>query len=90
MKINGKYILRQVAGENLLVPVGEAALRMNGIITLNEAAVVIWQGLEAEDSREEILSALTTDFDVDEETAASDLDDFLALLSAHNMITDEA
>ena len=35
MRVSQELILREIAGEHILVPVGEAALRFQGMITLN-------------------------------------------------------
>ena len=37
MKIKGEFIMRELVGEILLVPVGQTALQFNGMITLNPA-----------------------------------------------------
>ena len=35
MKLKSTIVLRKIAGETILVPVGEDALRINGLITVN-------------------------------------------------------
>ena len=45
MKTHPDFILRQIAGENILVPCGEAAKRLSGLINLNSTAAFIWQNL---------------------------------------------
>lgn len=80
MKLTCEFILREVAGESILVPVGNTALRFNGIITLEPVGTRIWKGLEAGKSREEILAQILEEFDVDHQTASDDLDAFLEQL----------
>lgn len=80
MKIHGEYILREVVGEYVLVPVGDTALQFNGIISLNEVGACIWKQLQQNRSEEEILSAVLEEFDVSEEEAKQDLDEFLQRL----------
>lgn len=77
MKLNCEFILREVAGETILVPVGQTALRFNGIITLDPVGATIWQCLQSCKSREEILDQILGEFEVDRQTADGDLDDFL-------------
>lgn len=36
MKISKEFILREIAGEYILVPVGKTALTFNGLVTVNE------------------------------------------------------
>ena len=48
MKVNGEYVLREIAGEYILVPIGNTAMEMNGMITLNEVGVFIWNKMQDE------------------------------------------
>ena len=45
MKIKDNFILREIAGEHILIPVGEAALRVHGMVTLSESAVILYEKL---------------------------------------------
>ena len=86
MKINGEFILREVAGDTILVPVGSTALRFNGIITLEAVGTLIWKGLEAGKDRDVILAEILETFEVEEAEAAKDLDEFLQQLRAHDFL----
>ena len=77
MKINGTFTLREVAGEILVIPVGETALQMNGMIILNPVSKVIWECLEKEADSEQIVQAVLQQFDVAAEDAAADVAEFL-------------
>ena len=77
MKLKGNFVLRQIMGETIVIPVGDAMLNINGMICLNEVGELIFRGLQAEDSREKILDKILQNFDVTYEEAAADLDDFL-------------
>ena len=77
MKINGEFVLRQVAGDSILIPVEETALKFNGIITLDKVGGLIWSALEQGAEREAILQQILDRFDVDRERAEQDLDEFL-------------
>ena len=89
MKIKGELLLREVAGEIIVIPVGETALRFNGMICLNEVSALIWKGLQAEQSREEILESVLNEFDVSREEASADLDEFLHQLSENNLLEED-
>jgi hypothetical protein len=86
LKLKGDFVLREIAGETILVPVGRTALAFNGIITLNQTGIEIWKGLQEEKSREEILAALLEQFEVAADTAAEDMDAFLETLREHDLI----
>lgn len=77
MKIKGEFVLREIGDDTILVPVGETALRMNAMITLDPVAALIWRALEQDKNREDIVAQIIKRFDVTEETARKDLDEFL-------------
>ena len=79
MKLKNGFVLREVAGETVVVPV-EADLNFNGMITLNEAAKVLWGVLEKETTAEELVNAILAEFDVDRATAQDDVDAFIQKL----------
>lgn len=80
MRFTSEFIMREVAGETILVPVGTTALKFNGIITLEPVGVLIWKGIESGKDRQAILRQILDEFDVDAQTAESDLDAFLQQL----------
>ena len=86
MKINGEYVLREIAGEYILVPIGNTAMEMNGMITLNEVGVFIWNKLQDECTYEQLLKAVLDEFDIDEEHARNDLKEFLQQLEEAHLI----
>lgn len=86
MKIKGEFILREVAGETLLVPVGETALKFNGMITLNRVSAVIWKALSEQASYNEILGKILDRFDVESDAARRDLDEFLEQMKAADLL----
>lgn len=86
LKLKGEFVLREIAGEVILVPVGQTALHFNGIITLNQTGVEIWKGLQEEKSREQILEELLGQFEVSRETAQTDMEAFLQYLNENGLI----
>ena len=71
MRVSKELILREVAGENILIPVGKAALKIHGMICLTETAAFLFGKLQ------ELVDALLTEYDVDRETAAKDVREFV-------------
>lgn len=80
MRVSNNFILREIAGEYLLVPVGAAAANFNGLITLNETAYTIFQAMAEEHSAEELVQLVLTEYDVDADTARADVDEFVQQL----------
>lgn len=86
MKIKDGYLLREVAGSNIVVPIGEGELNFSGVITLNEVGAFFWKKLENGCTRDELLTALLDEYDIDEATASSDMDEFLNKLKEEGML----
>ena len=86
MRIKGEYVLREIAGEYILVPIGNTAIEMNGMITLNEVGVFIWEKLKSKCTIEELLEAILDEFEIDEERARKDLNEFLQQLNEAHLI----
>jgi hypothetical protein len=86
MKIKSGYLLREVAGQFIVVPVGNQAISFNGIITLNKSGKVIWEVMQKETSVEEIVQALKEVFEVSDEVANKDVTTFLETLKKHSLV----
>jgi hypothetical protein len=86
MKIKEGYLLRNVAGNDVVVPVGN--LDFDGMITLNETGSFIWKALEKGCSMEELISKFLEEYDVDPATAEKDLAAFLQKLKEADLVTD--
>ena len=80
MKVKKDYILREVAGTNVVLPVGKATVNFNGMLTLNDSGVMLWKLLEEDTSAEALAEMLCTQYDVSEETARKDVEEFLDIL----------
>ena len=68
MKLKDGFILREVAGENVVIPTGDA-LDLNMMITLNETGCTLWKRLEQEAELADLTAALLAEYDADEATA---------------------
>ncbi len=88
MKIKEGFMLRDVAGSYVVVPMGKEAADFNGMITLNETGAFLWKQLEKGCTREELLEALLKEYDVPEERAAKGIEKFLALIEENDFAKD--
>lgn len=89
MKLNGDFIIRNIAGDNVLIPTGKTAMNFNGMIILNETGVFIWKLLtEGEKDQNEILKKITEEFEIDEESAKKDLEVFIERLVQEGLVSD--
>ena len=80
MKIKKDYVLRQVADTHVVLPVGKATVRFNGMLTLNSTGVILWHMLESGTSAELMTEELVKKFDIAAEVARKDVYEFLATL----------
>lgn len=80
MKINENFVLREVAGSWVVIPIGEKSVDFNGMMNLNETGVLLWRELEKGAEKEDLVSAITAEYEVSEDEAASDIDAFISVL----------
>ena len=78
--------MRDIAGDIVIVPVGETALSYNGMITTTVTGAALWKALETGGSREDLIQVLLDRFEVECETASADTDEFLAKLRSLDLI----
>ncbi len=79
MKIKEGFLLRQVAGQTVVLPTG-GDLDLNMMITLNGTGTFLWEQLQSETTEAELTAALLKEYDVDEETARKSVDVFVKKL----------
>ena len=77
MKIKKGFVLRNVVDEYIVMPTGDNIAKFEGAVVLNEVSAFVFKQLENSVSRDDLLAALLNEFEVDEATAAADLDALL-------------
>ncbi len=88
MKIKDGYLLREVAGSNIVVPIGEGAIDFSGVITLNEVGAFIWKSLEEDITEAELVDRILAEYDIDKETAQNDVKEYISSLRGAGLIAD--
>jgi hypothetical protein len=83
------YIMREIAGESILVSVGDGVADFCGIVKLNASAKVVWNTLQNGTTKTELIQALIDVFHISEERAKSDAEKSLELLAHKRMISCE-
>ena len=89
MKATNDVILRQIAGEYILVPVGAMARKLHGMISLSESGHLLWNCLQKDVSVDELVKALLSEYDTDEQTAREDVSAFLKKLADLGLLIGE-
>ena len=85
MKIKDGFLLRQVAGQTVVLPVG-GDLDLNMMITLNDTGAFLWQRLQEDTDENGLVAALLAEYDVDEATARKAVAAFTQKLSSHGFL----
>ena len=86
MKIKKGFTVRNIAGSDIVVPVGNAEKIFNGMITLNESGAFFWNALLKDTTVDEVVKKVTSEYDVDEERAKDDVEKFIEQLRENNLI----
>lgn len=77
MRASADFIFRQVADEYLLVPVGDAARTIKGLIAMSESGGLLYQQLQNGCTKEVLVQTLLSEYEVSGEQADADVDEFL-------------
>ena len=80
MQIKKEFVLREIAGEYIIIPTGSTALEFNGLITVNEVGVLLWKMLQEDVDLETLIKGVRAEYDVDESVARDDIQEFLDTL----------
>ncbi len=68
------FVLRKMPGMNLVMPTGSNVRNFNGALMLNDTGALIFEGLEAGKSVDEIVEDLTRSYEVSPDKARVDVE----------------
>ena len=85
MKLKEGFILREVAGDIIVVPSGKT-LDLNMMITLNETAAFLWKLLEKGATEEQLTEALLDEYEISKEDAIKHIRKFGETLNEHGFL----
>ena len=88
LRISEKFVIRRIADETVAIPVGSVKGGFSGIISLNEVGEFLFAQLAEECSKEDLVSALLAEYDVNRETAQADVQEFLDNLSKAGLLAE--
>ena len=89
MQIKKEFVLREIAGDYIIIPIGSTALEFHGLITVNEVGVTLWKMLQEEVTMEDLVQGVLAEYDVEEEVAREDIQEFLDTLVSGGILTKE-
>ena len=86
MKAKEGFILREVLGEFMIMPVGDNIGTYTGTVILNEVSAFVWKKLQQPISFDELVAAITAEYDIDSETASKDLQELLEQFRSYELL----
>ena len=85
-RVRSGYILKEVAGEFLAIPVNKEAADQGQIAIMSESGRLLWKALEEPKNVRELTDLLTDEYDVSYETAEADIREFLNRMQLLNLL----
>lgn len=90
MKLKDQLILREVAGQYVIVPTGKRVREVTSIVYISSSAAYLWDYMkDHEFTREDLVKRIVEHYTgVTEEQAGADIDKFLKILADNNILDD--
>jgi DNA-binding CsgD family transcriptional regulator len=88
IKTNPNVIRRNVAGEDILIPIGDSALEHNGLFVLTPTGAEIWDALVEGKPLEEIVANIAEEYGIDTETIRKDVLGLIEKLAQLGLVTE--
>lgn len=87
MKVEKEFVLREIAGEFVIIPTGKTVLSFNGLITVNEVGAFLWNLLQQDVTMEELVKHVLDEYDVNEDVAREDIQEYLDTLARGGILS---
>lgn len=88
MRVNSGFVMRDVAGQTVIVATGEASKGFRGMIKVNAAGKVIWGALSEGLDEAAVVERVLDRFAVDRATAQADVAAFIADMRRHGFLSE--
>lgn len=90
MKLKDGLILREVAGQYVIVPTGKRVREVTNIVYISSSGAYLWDYMkDHEFEKEDLVKRIMEHYTgVTEEKASEDIDKFLKLLADNNILDD--
>lgn len=83
---NSDYVLREVVGELLLIPVGKQMMYSNEVITVSEVAAYLWSNMRKGKTETQLCELLCKEYEVDVKTARTDIREMLESMCRKKLV----
>jgi hypothetical protein len=85
MKIKSGFMIREIAGQWIVVPLGSMVVEFNNIMTLSESGAFLWHMLEQGATEDDMVSALLKEYDASEALVKSDVHAFIESIASKQL-----
>ncbi len=86
IKIKDGYILKKVAGENIVIATGDARLSFNGIITFNEVGAEVFSRLDGTRTISRITDEIAALYDAPKDVIESDIEKLIEKMRKQGLL----
>ena len=86
MKIKDGFIMKNVAGSNVVLPLGERQDEVKGIITFNDVGAEVFNMLDGTNSVEQIVAKIASNYDAPYETVEADVNKLIEKMRTQGLI----
>ena len=86
MKIKDGFLLREIAGSWVVVPLGQRVVEYNGLMVLSESGAMLWKKMETGAEMDDLVQAILSEYDIDEATARADVEEMVGNISKRCLI----
>ena len=88
-RANPDFLLREVAGEAVLVPVGEAGIFENSVISLNETCRFLWQLFQQPRTMEDVIAEAKKEYSDPDGEMEQGIKDFIREYLQYDLLKEE-
>ena len=80
MKIKDTFVLSEIGGSYIVIPTGSETVDLNGMITLNETGYFMWNKMQNDITKDELIDEFLKEYEVEKEVLSADIDEFIEKL----------
>ena len=86
MKIKQGFILSKIGNDTVAIATGELSRTFSGVIMLNGTGVFLWERLQQDTTREQLVAYMLEHYDVSRAEATEDINTFIEQLKAGGVL----
>ena len=86
MKIKQGFILSKIGNDTVAIATGELSRTFSGVIMLNGTGVFVWERLQQDTTREQLVADMLEHCDVSRAEATEDINTFIEQLKAGGVL----